>query len=636
MFGLSQAERRVQNTDFYVAAGETLDEVEERKLYVEVRLEFDELQEDEPENDESEDDDSDEVEDDPAVPQVFRHMVLDNSGQLFCRVRLEATYTRGSLAEGDIEEKMFWLMSEDENPADEHKLHLKAYQRDQIQVIYLPAARNPERELKNVSGTILNRILRAAKWSGEPETIASTMSEALEKAFHKEGSVAEINDGLEARWKALYTGPELKNLRLKFSVSRLDELLQRVRLVFSAEVGQAEHDTQRLSEGWRSLLYFALVSGMFDIEQAAIKADAKGSESNFASERLTAPALTVFAVEEPENHLSPHYLGRIMRVLRTSVEEHYVQVLLTSHSTSIMSRVEPIEVRHFRLDDDGTAIVSCIKLPKPSHEAFKFINDAVKAYPELYFARLVILGEGDTEEIVLPRLARATSLDLDPALISVVPLGGRHVNHMWRLLDSLSIPYVTLLDLDFGRAGGGWGRIKYVIRQLVKNGTSKKELPEVQEGEKTHVLTEQELEEMHKWELDLKTIHSWTKRLEEHGVFFSKPLDLDFLMLKSYESSYKENALSVPKIPKKESDRPGYFEKVVKAVYGDEAEIRIDEESDLDLLAWYRTLFLGVGKPAVHLSTLSELGDDELAKSIPTVIKRLLKNVQEQLDADEN
>ena len=40
--------------------------------------------------------------------------------------------------------------------------------------------------------------------------------------------------------------------------------------------------------------------------------------------------------------------------------------------------------------------------------------------------------------------------------VCVVPLGGRHVNHFWRLLERLEIPYVTLLDLDSGRFQGGW------------------------------------------------------------------------------------------------------------------------------------------------------------------------------------
>ena len=88
----------------------------------------------------------------------------------------------------------------------------------------------------------------------------------------------------------------------------------------------------------------------------------------------------------------------------------------------------------------------------------------------------VILGEGDSERIVLPRLAKADGLLIDPAFVAIVPLGGRHVQHFWRLLDGLCIPHATLLDLDVGRNDGGYGRVKTAIEQLIGIGVDKKTL----------------------------------------------------------------------------------------------------------------------------------------------------------------
>jgi len=81
-------------------------------------------------------------------------------------------------------------------------------------------------------------------------------------------------------------------------------------------------------------------------------------------------------------------------------------------------------VRHFRLGDRArTAVVSHVSLPPDADEAGRFVREAVKAYPELYFARFVILGEGSSEEVVLPRLAEAMGLDIDRSFAAVVPLG---------------------------------------------------------------------------------------------------------------------------------------------------------------------------------------------------------------------
>ena len=203
--------------------------------------------------------------------------------------------------------------------------------------------------------------------------------------------------------------------------------------------------------------------------------------------------------------------------------------MLTSHSPSVMGRIEPEEVRYLRLDESSdTTMVRTIILPEATDDAHKYVREAVRAYPELYFARFVILGEGDSEEIVLPRIAAALGLPIDRSFVSVVPLGGRHVNHFWRLLNDLKIPFCTLLDLDRERGGGGWGRIKYVCKQLLCIGTKRKDILSVDDDKGgTRVLSKKELDGMHEWEVtEAGAMRRWIRDLEKNAVFFSKPLDL--------------------------------------------------------------------------------------------------------------
>ncbi|WP_265567685.1 ATP-dependent endonuclease, partial [Serratia grimesii] len=107
-------------------------------------------------------------------------------------------------------------------------------------------------------------------------------------------------------------------------------------------------------------------------------------------------------------------------------------------------------------------------MPEKTDDAHKFVREAVQAFPEIYFSRLVVLGEGDSEEIALPRLLQAKGTPVDESAVTIAPLGGRHVNHFWRLLSALQIPYLTLLDLDVARYAAGWGRIKYVNDQFAE------------------------------------------------------------------------------------------------------------------------------------------------------------------------
>ena len=111
--------------------------------------------------------------------------------------------------------------------------------------------------------------------------------------------------------------------------------------------------------------------------------------------------------------------------------------------------------------------INKIYLPKGDEDAYKYVKEAVKNYPEIYFARLVVIGEGDSEHLIFNRLMEVYDKDFDDNIISFAPLGHRFVNHIWKLLSSIHVPYITLLDLDVGREGGGWGRVKYALQQLI-------------------------------------------------------------------------------------------------------------------------------------------------------------------------
>lgn len=409
--------------------------------------------------------------------------------------------------------------------------------------------------------------------------------------------------------------------------------MRQVQAVFGPAPGGGEAELERLSDGLKSLFYLSLIMAVFGIETAAA-GGAEGSK-HFDDALVDAPALTVFAIEEPENHIAPHYLGRIIASVRSAIGTGRAQALLTSHSPSVMERVEPREVRHMRLDvETSTAQVNVLTFPPSKSEEYKYIREAVRAHPELYFSRLVVLGEGDSEEIVLKHIAKAMGVEVDLSFVSVVPLGGRHVNHFWRLLDDLDIPHLTLLDFDQERHGGGWGRIQYAVRELLKLDDDRSRFPDVDGGP----LEDDELDEMDGWDIsDTKLLAAWIKALEELNVFFSAPLDFDFLLLQSYPDAYKvipEDG-DGPDIP--EEDDEDFDEEVaavVKAVLkpkGGKGDSYAEADKE-DLFFWYRYLFLGRGKPASHLDAMSRLTPKELREECPDVLDRLCDAMKQSLD----
>lgn len=305
------------------------------------------------------------------------------------------------------------------------------------------------------------------------------------------------------------------------------------------------------------------------------------------------------ALEEPENSLSPHYLGRIVSALNGMTGQGDAQALIATHAPSMLRRVAPERIRYLRLTEERTSRVTCIQLPERADDAHKFVREAVQAFPEIYFSRLVVLGEGDSEEIVLPRLLQANGAPVDESAVTIAPLGGRHVNHFWRLLSALQIPYLTLLDLDVARYAAGWGRIKYVNDQL-KLYEPSKILP-------ADYIIPNWKDSPHK----VRDYDNYLAALEKRDVYFSSPMDLDFTMLLSFPEAY-----GVEEVEPDES--------TINAVLGkshhDANQYSKDEQK---LFNTYHQRFKLGSKPAAHIDALAQLTDAELQTNMPASLSRL-------------
>ena len=263
---------------------------------------------------------------------------------------------------------------------------------------------------------------------------------------------------LSRRWKQVHEAGTDTTPVLRLVESRFEELVRKAKFAFFPDEAGQERALADLSDGERSLFHSALTAATLEVEKDVFAQPA--NESPFDQEKLRRTILTFLAVEEPENSLSPFFLSRIVAQAREIGALSSAQVALSSHSPAILSRIEPEEARYFRLNREvRRAYVRRLTLPADNEEASQYVRLAIRAYPELYFTRFVILGEGDSERLVIPLIAEAIGVQLDPSFVPIVPSGGRYVSHFWRLLNDLRIPHATLLDLDLGRAHGGAARL---------------------------------------------------------------------------------------------------------------------------------------------------------------------------------
>jgi len=633
LFGVNSKERTIHKSDFHVPPNIKPDEVtEDRLLRIEAKIEFPELQT--------------EGEGVQTVPSFFRQMMTGKPQEVpYLRIRLEAKWTQSVTPDGEIDPKLCYVVVPygDEEKDDSYK-PLPANERALIQMIYVPAVREPANQLKLASGTILWRLVKSIAWPEDTNKEIQKTILPLEQYLGSVGGLQEIRNEVKSAWSKYHRDTRYANAEILFNETSLESMLKNINVQFSPTEDITNYSIDKLGDGLRSLFYLSLVSTLLSIEQKIINDD----KGKFLPKKIPT-ALTVLAVEEPENHISPHLLGRVTKNLREISEISNAQVLLTSHSPSIVKRINPEEIRHVKISITGEYIgstaVSAITLPSDSDLALKYVKEAVRAYPELYFAQLVILGEGDSEELIIPRLMEVGNIALDDETVSVVPLGGRFVNHFWRLLKQLDIPFVTLLDLDRERGTGGWSRIKYAFKQLIEINTDKTELLTI-DGTP---YPESILDEMHKRTIDdpsgpnsLTEMDKWIKKLESYNFFFSAPLDIDLLMLESFTDVYKSIPENGPDIPDKTVDRSGYDAAVFNGINATLKKKKNETgfgnsytTEQKELMVWYNNLFLGRSKPSTHLEALALIEPNDFLDKCPTSLMNVLNAVKAILGKSE-
>ncbi|MFV1468366.1 AAA family ATPase [Idiomarina sp. HB] len=600
LFGTSSVQRSIQRRDFHVP----VDRQELQSgdsLYVEAILAFPELAEQtgSPLD---------------AVPEFFNQMAASGQGEpLKARIRLQAIWTDDGTPEGAIEEDLRWIRALDDNFEWDDCARVQAVERSSIQFIYLPANRDATTQ---VTALLKGRLWQAAKWSTAFREASSDNSGQIQNEFEQEKPSRVLLQRLSKRWQQVHEADTDSKPRLRLIEKRFEELVRKAEFTFAPDEQGQERRLSELSDGQRSLFHIALTAATLETEREAFALPAE--ESSFEQDKLRRVHLTILAVEEPENSLSPFFLSRIIGQVREIGALSSAQVLLSSHSPAILSRIEPEEVRYVRMDRRArSSSIRELTLPEDGNEASVYVRLAVKAYPELYFARFVILGEGDSERVVIPKIAEDMGISLDPSFVPVVPLGGRFVAHFWRLLNDLNIPHSTLLDLDLGRRHGGAKVMRDCIENLANVGN---------DFGSRNIATVSKVTDQQIYHEELQS--DWLQAFGNEGVFFSYPIDLDFAMLRAFPNAYQ--VANRGGHGPQSSDAAIRAKKVSTLKTGGNLALYTEEYDDA--FKWYPYLFLSRSKPETHLAALSRIPDGNIATSGPNELKALIQYVKDKLD----
>lgn len=299
--------------------------------------------------------------------------------------------------------------------------------RELLKVVYLKPLRDAEREMSAGRRSRLSQILLShpafREEEGHPVLKAfKDANQSIEGYFTEDGVGKTVLGTIRENVAAFHDETDKRSATIEASGAQLRSILEGLSLR-AGEIGPGL--------GELNLLFMAA-------ELLLLRDDDEG-------------CLKTALIEELEAHLHPQAQLRLIDYLQREYGERGAQIIITTHSPVLASK---IDLKNLILLKSGRGYEMAeghTKLRKGDYLFLQRFLDATKA--NLFFAKGIIMVEGDAESILLPVLADVIGCPLERYGVSVVNVGGtaflRYSGIMAREDGtSVGIPVAVVTDCD--------------------------------------------------------------------------------------------------------------------------------------------------------------------------------------------
>lgn len=317
---------------------------------------------------------------------------------------------------------------------------------------YIPAIKNVADDLKNTKSSALGELIGwlsnsvSKEIKEEFKTESQKLVGALLKKIDDDGSgkskIGAINKALNEN-----IGFDIGcSLELKFGSPEIEDIVFPQPKVYAhdgyySEITEKGHGVQRLA-----LFSLLRTYNTFDFGKGS-------SDRNM-----------IIGIEEPEIYLHPPLKRSTYSLLR-KISEGNDQVVYCTHDSLFLSVEYFDEIKLFRKSEEKAPATkvyefSVQKIIDFYHKAYKvsvdeksirhrFYHIIDESKNEGFFAKKVILIEGDTEKYALPNYFRAKGFDLDVNRIAIISAGSvDNIAYLLLIFNEFRIPCYAIFDGD--------------------------------------------------------------------------------------------------------------------------------------------------------------------------------------------
>lgn len=347
--------------------------------------------------------------------------------------------------------------------------------------------RSSSTSFRQLMGDLAERIIKLDPRYCEIQTSLSNIGSLLNmRKGAPEGGVGrlEVLGMIEGKLRDIVCRlmPSVEAVRVNVEIDDVKDLFARG---VSIQVDDGSMtDVLMKGHGLQRCVIFALLQAMILNQRGQLVTEPAEVEKVEAEEHNT----IIIGIEEPELYIHPQMQRLIYSVLRGfSVSD---QVIYSTHAPAFvdLGTYEGIAVVRKESTARGTTVCQCrlgVFGDPQERQFFKFMNSFDIKKNQMFFAKRVVLVDGEQDVIAVLAAGRAEKLFLDfPEEIgyTVVETDCKEqLRKYMKLLNSFGIPYVVLHELD----GEPDAQINVEIRSLLGENKSV-ELPDNLEAALNH------------------------------------------------------------------------------------------------------------------------------------------------------